>query len=150
MAFGDFSFNVMPPVAQACCASKICCWGCSLLDQIAKHCIPENAMCLYDAGMLENARKSMVQQQPGGLASRIRGTTPQPCPDPPPTGPAGSKRVTAQQGVMTATASSQDSSSMSWNPVRLTSPFEKTSKTAAGTHSFGVCTPCLTKYCLPM
>jgi len=137
----------------------------------AAHCI----------GVLERARKSMLQQQPGTVANHFRGSQAQPLqlqPSPVPgtavravgqapaqqakharlassklqpscagamdnaaasasarTASASTNRAVSASGrAMSVTGSCQAaaSSGMTWNPVRLMSPFEKASDASAG------------------
>lgn len=138
----------------------------------------------FTAGALEKARKSMIHQQPGGLASHLRGSVIRTNSALPPTALAGPQACSAlhqssarapkhAQHAQHATPSSwpqpgsapaavtgevskgdhsgdsvtssrprgtiaslQEANGMSWNPVRLTSPFESATEPATGIYPF--------------
>ena len=125
-------------------------------------------MCA-NAGVLQKARKSLIHQQPGGLAGQLRGRAAQQSPALPPNALAGPVPPSAQQQggskhaqqadahsrphpgsatavvgtaagndgrigtgvavtnsrIQSGSAEIQQGGGMSWNPVRLSSPFEK-------------------------
>lgn len=139
-----------------------------------------SALHVCIAGALEKARKSMIHQQPGGLASHLRGSAAGASPALPPTALAGppqapsashhssmgaSKHAQHAQapsrpgtdpaavagdvskgghtgGSVTSSrpgatgGSLPEASGMSWNPVRLSSPFEKAAEPPTGVHLF--------------
>lgn len=170
--------------ATSCMACKGWC-VCQVLT-CAAHCI----------GVLERARKSMLQQQPGAVANQFRGSQaqplqPQPSPVPgaavraagqapapqkpaqhakharlagsklPPSRAGAADNAAANASARTASASNRAvsvtgsamsvagscqaaaSSGMTWNPVRLMTPFEKTSNASAGNSltCMDLCTP---------